>query len=121
MFQTKKKKIISYLENKRSAETLTAFDALLHDYINGVLKDNFEKTGMLRLSVHIDWLDSYKCIEIVGYYKQYIVEIKIEPHEFSVGYDMDEPEEYVDYSLESANQFYMTVKKIIDELYENKF
>lgn len=116
MFQTKKKKIISYLENKRSAGALTAFDVLLSDYIDRDLTDNFEKTGMLRLSIHIDWLDDYKCIEVVGRYKQYIVEIKIEPHEFSISYDLDEPEEYVDYPLESAEQFYMTVKKVIDEL-----
>lgn len=116
MFQTKKKKIKSYLENKQFAETLTAFDALLHDYLSGDLESEFEAVGLSGIAIHIDWLNDYKCIEVGGSYSKYLIEIQIEPSEFSIAYDEEEPDEYKTYSLISKADLYAEVQALLKGL-----
>lgn len=113
MFQTKKKKIKSYLENKQSAETLTAFDVLLHDYLSGDLESEFEAIGLSGIKIHIDWLNDYKCIEVEGSYSKYLIEIQIEPSEFSIAYDEDEPDDYKTYPLISKDDLFLEVKALL--------
>ena len=62
MLMFKKKKIQVYLNNV--GDPKTAFDLLLCDYLNGSIKKDFESIGFEKISIHIDWLDNYKCIGI---------------------------------------------------------
>lgn len=116
MFQSKKKKIISYLENKQSTEELTVFDVLLHDYLSGNLKSEFETIGFSGIEIHIDWLDYYKGILVVGRYNKYMIEIQIEPSEFSIAYDEDEPEEYKTCSLINKDSLYLEIQTLLNGL-----
>lgn len=116
MFQTKKKKIVNYLETKQSAETLTAFDTLLHDYLSGNLESEFEAVGLSGITIHIDWLNDYKCIEVEGSYSKYLIEIQIELSEFSIAYDEDEPDDYKTHSLMSKDDLYAEVQALLKGL-----
>ena len=66
MFQSKKKKIQKYINNKTANETLTPFDELLCDYLSGHMKEIMMKFGTKRIEIHIDWLPRYQCIGIQG-------------------------------------------------------
>lgn len=116
MFQSKKKKIMSYLENKQSTENLTVFDVLLHDYLSGNLKSEFDTMGFSHIEIHIDWLDDYRCIEVTGRYGKYQVEIKIEASEFTIAYDEDEPEEYKEYPLINKQSLYTEIQTLLNGL-----
>lgn len=116
MFQTKKKKIQNYLAHKQSAGMLTAFDALLQDYVSGVFQSELEAMGLCKIGIHIDWLDDYKCIAADGRFRSYMVEMQIEPSEFSIAYDEDEPEESETYPLVSKEALYSEVRALLHEL-----
>ena len=105
MFTTKKKKIQKYLEQKAD-DNKCAFDDLLSDYLDGSLKENLASVKMERVKIHIDWFDDIKCIGIQGRYKEYYMDLQIYPNEFSVSFDLDEPDEGVIYPLESKEQIY---------------
>lgn len=116
MFQSKKKKILNDLAGKQSAELRTAFDALLYDYVSGAFKSELEAIGLCRVEIHIDWFDDYKCIAADGRFRCFMVEIQIEPSEFSIAYDEDEPEESETYPLVSKDDLYAAVRALIDGL-----
>ena len=105
MFTTKKKKIQKYLEQKAN-NNKCAFDDLLSDYLDGSLKENLKSAKMEKVEIHIDWLDDIKCIGIQGRYKEYYMDLQIYPNEFSVSFDLEEPDEDVIYPLESKEQVY---------------
>ena len=111
MFQTKKKKIENYLAG-RKVEEWTAFDQVLSDYLNGELKRNLEALGIRKIEIHIDWLPEYKCIGIQGVAHGYW-NIQIDPTEFLISIDKDEPDDDHFYSLESKEQFYETLEKAV--------
>ena len=115
MFASKKKKIQEYLDKKTELEK-SAFDFLLCDYLNGTLKSNLESFGVKRIEIHIDWLVDTKCIDIQGRYKKYYIESQIYPYEFSVSFDLIEPEEDIMYSLESKEQVYNVLLETIKSL-----
>ena len=52
MFQTKKKKIQTYLIKKPS-EQFTSFDELLEDYLSGKMKETFSALGTKKIKIHI--------------------------------------------------------------------
>ena len=55
MFQTKKKKIINYLNEKNTANAeLSPFDLLLSDYISGELKIRMEEMDIVKPDIYID-------------------------------------------------------------------
>ena len=110
MFQTKKKKIYTYLIEKTS-DRYTPFDELLSDYISGRMKDIFSDLGIKKLEIHIDWLPDYRCICIQGVYKQNYLDLQIEPAEFSIGYDPVEPDDHNYCTLENRDQIYAVVKQ----------
>ena len=112
MFQTKKKKIQTYLIEK-SSEQFTPFDELLVDYLFGKMKETFSALGTKKIKIHIDWLPDYHCIGIQGIYNHNYLDLQIEPTEFSVGYDPDEPDNHIYYSLENKDQVYAIVKQIL--------
>lgn len=118
MFQTKKKKIISYLEHKQSVGMPTAFDALLQDYVSGVLKSELEAIGLRKIEIHIDWLDDYKCIAVSGRCQRCLIEMQfemqIEPSEFIIACDEDEPEESETYPLVSKEKLYAVVRAVVN-------
>ncbi len=105
MFVTKKKKIRLYLEQKSEKE-YSAFDCLIAEYLDGTLKEALVSAGMQRIEIHVDWLDDMKCIGIQGQYEEYLADIHIYPDEFSMAFDMDEPDDDTIYPLESRQQFY---------------
>ena len=105
MFKAKKKKIKNYLAGKKTEEW-TAFDQILSDYISGELNKKLEALGMRKIEMHIDWLPEYKCIGVQGLGGAYRWNIQIEPTEFLIAFDEDEPDDDNFYSLESKEQFY---------------
>ena len=115
MFTTKKKKIQKYLEQK-SDNNKCAFDDLLSDYLDRSLKENLESLKMERVEIHVDWFDDIKCIGIQGRYKEYYMDLQIYPNEFSVSFDLDEPDEDVIYPLESKEQIYNVLSDIVKTL-----
>ena len=115
MFITKKKKIQKYLL-QRADDNKCAFDELLSDYLDGSLKENLESVKIERVEIHIDWLDDIKCIGIQGRYKEYYMELQIYPNEFSVSFDLDEPDEDVIYPLESKEQVYNVLSDTVKTL-----
>ena len=116
MFQTKKEKIKLYLETKPKAKVLTNFDVLLSEYLSEQLYEHLEKLKLDKIRVHIDWLPDYKCIDIQSKFKNYYFEIQIEEDEFSISYDTDEADKPIVYSLESSDQFYITIKETLELL-----
>ena len=115
MFTTKKKKIQKYLE-QMADDNKCAFDALLSDYLDGALKENLESVKIDRVEIHIDWVDDMKCIGIQGRYKEYYMDLQIYPNEFSVSFDLDEPDEDVIYPLESKEQIYSVLSEAVKTL-----
>ena len=115
MFTTKKKKIRKYLEQKAD-DNKCAFDDLLSDYLDGSLKENLDSVKMEKVEIHIDWFEDIKCIGIQGRYKEYYMDLQIYPDEFSVSFDLDEPDEDIIYPLESKEQVYSVLLDIVKTL-----
>ena len=115
MFTTKKRKIQKYLEQK-AEDNKCAFDDLLSDYLNGSLKDKLESVKIRRVEIYIDWHDDMKCIGIQGRYEKYYMDLQIYPNEFSVSFDLDEPDEDVIYPLESKEQLYSVLSDTVKTL-----
>lgn len=115
MFQTKKKKIQTYLIEK-SSKQFTPFDELLDDYLSGKMKERFSNLGTKKIDIHIDWLPDYRCITVQGIYNYNYLDLQIEPTEFSIGYDPVEPDDHIYYSLESKEQVYSIVKQVFEIL-----
>ena len=111
----KKKKIAEYLRLKTDNDKCV-FDVLLSDYLGGVLKNDLAAVGMKKIQIHVDWLDDIKCIAIQGRYKEYYMDLQIDLGEFSLSFDLDEPDENVLYSLESKDQLYCVIKDTIKAL-----
>ena len=114
MLMFKKKKIQVYLNNL--SDSKTTFDLLLCDYLDGSIKKDLETIGFEKISIHIDWLDDYKCIGIQCKYQKYYVDIQIHNDEFSVSYDIDEPDEDISYPLESKEQMYRALSDVIQAI-----
>ena len=115
MFFSKKKKIQKYLTQKAESDK-DAFDFLLCDYLDGTLKTDLESLGITKNEIHIDWFDDIKCIGIQGKYKKYFADIQIYPNEFSVSFDLDEPDEDMSYPLESKERVYSVISYTISML-----
>ena len=112
MLITKKKKIQKHLEQKTESDK-TTFDFLLCNYLDGTLKTDLESVGITRNEIHIDWLDDIKCIGIQGRYKKYFADVQIYPDEFSISFDLDEPDDDITYALESKEQLYRVISETI--------
>ena len=115
MFISKKKKIQKYLNQKAESDKNT-FDFLLCNYLDGTLKTDLESLGIAKNEIHIDWLDDIKCIGIQGRYKKYFADIQIYPDEFSISFDLDEPDDDVTYTLESKEQVYRVISEMVATL-----
>ena len=115
MFITKKKKIQKYLEQKTESDK-TTFDFLLCDYLDGTLKTDLESLGITKNQIHIDLLDDIKCIGLQGRYKKYFADIQIYPDEFSISFDLDEPDDDITYAFESKDQLYRMISETISTL-----
>lgn len=112
----KKKKLIEYLARKQSDQSLTTFDTILSNYLSGLLKDRLRELSMEKISIHVDWLSDYKCIDIQGKVGDYYVDIQIEPETFSVAYDKDEPDDGTEFVLQDVPSFYSVIENIIMEI-----
>lgn len=112
MFQTKKKKMRKYLSEK-TFEQFKPFDELLEEYLSGKMKETMTSLGMKKVEIHIDWHPDYRCIGIQGVYAGNYLDLQIEPTEFSIGYDPDEPDDHNYYPLESKEQVYTVVKQTL--------
>ncbi len=112
MVITKKKKIQKYLE-QTADDNKCAFDFLLSDYLDGSLKENLTSIEIKKAEIHIDWFDDIKCIEIQGQYKDYYMDLQIYPDEFSLSFDLDEPDEDVVYPFESKEQLYTVLSDTV--------
>ncbi len=69
--------------------------------------------GIKKSQIHVDWNDSMKCIGIQGRYKKYYIESQIYPYEFTVSFDLIEPDEDILYPFESKDQLYNVISDII--------
>lgn len=112
MFQTKKKKIQTYL-SEITSNRFTHFDELLNDYISGKMKDIFSELGTRKVEFHIDWFPDYRCIGIQGIHNHNYLDLQIEPSQFSIGYDPVEPDDHIYYPLESKTQLYAVIKQVL--------
>lgn len=115
MYISKKKKIQKYLNQKAESDK-NAFDFLLCDYLEGRLKTHLEALGITKKEIHIDWFDDIKCIGIQGRYMKYFADIQIYPNEFSVSFDLDEPDDGISYTLENKEQLYSVISDTINTL-----
>ncbi len=114
LFQSKKKKIKDYLACKRGS--LTTFDDLLLEYMNGKLKERLSNIGIANVSLYVDFDKNIRCIDIDGKYKQYFLEIQIDEEEFFIDYDEDEPDNPNYYPLETKERFYIIVEDTLLKL-----
>ena len=115
MFSTTKGKIQKYLE-QTTLQPLSAFDLLLSDYLDGSLKEAFLSIGIKKVQIHIDWFDHIRCIGIQGRYKAYYMDLQIYPNEFSISFDLDEPDEDSVFPLQSKEQAYRVLTDLIEKL-----
>ena len=113
MFQSKKKKIQRYLEERRQTGAGSPFDELLADCLSGSMKETLTNFGIRKVSVHIDWLPGYRCIGVQGVYHGSYLDLQIERDSISIGYDPVEPDEHCRYPLESREQVYTLVKQTL--------
>ena len=109
----KKKKMVEYLEGKQASPALTAFDTILTEYLSGSLKEKLYELTMKNISIHIDWLSDYKCINIQGKVSDYYFDIQIEPETFSIAYDKDEPDDATEFVLQDVPSFYTAIENAI--------
>ncbi len=109
----KKKKLIEYLSKKQANKSLTAFDTILSDYLSGSLKERLHELAMKKISIHIDWLSDYKCINIQGNVSDYYFDIQIEAETFSIAYDKDEPDDATEFVLQDVSSFYTAIENAI--------
>ena len=72
--------------------------------------------GLKSPAIYIDWHPEHRCIDVQAKYLTQFFELRIEPHEFSIGIDPDEVEECVEYPLESKEQVYAETVRAIDLL-----
>ncbi len=114
MFVSKKRKIKSFLVEKNADGELTVFDMLLNDWESDVMKNTFSTMGIKNISVYIDWLPDYKCINVQGKYNHNYVDLQIEEKEFNIGVAHDEPDDHTYFNLESREQVYETVKLLLN-------
>ena len=111
MFSIKKRKIEKYLADKK-AEERTAFDEMLSDYLSGELKRKLESFGMRKVDIHIDWLPKYKCMGAQGKAGGFW-NIQIDPTEFLISFDKDEPDDDNFYPLESKAKTYEIIERMV--------
>ena len=109
----KEKKLIEYLSKKQADKALTTFDAILSDYLSGSLKERLHELTMKKISVHVDWLSDYKCINVQGKVSDYYFDIQIEPVTFSIAYDKDEPDNATEFVLQDIQSFYNIIENAI--------
>ena len=109
----KRKKILKYLNEKPRLEW-AAFDGLLNLYLNGKLKASFAELGIKKIKLSVDWLSSYKCINIQGKIGDNYLDLQIEPSEFNFGLDPIEPDDHFEYPLQSINQLFSLLKEAIE-------
>jgi len=112
MFCTKRRKIQIYLASHNACDA-QPFCSVLRAGLSGELKAWFTGMGFKKVSIHIDWLDDYRCVGVQGVFSGYYLDLQIEPTQFSVGYDPDEPDEHRYYPLESPDQIYEVVQQTI--------
>ena len=84
--------------------------------MEGTLKTDLESLGITKNQIHIDWLDDIKCIGLQGRYKKYFADIQIYPDEFSISFDLDEPDDDITYPFESKDQLYRMISETISTL-----
>lgn len=112
MILTKKKKIQKYLAQRENTE-YDPFDHLLFAYLDGSLRNTLAALDIKRTEIHIDWYDDIKCIGIQGRCKGYYMDLQIYPEEFTLSFDLSEPDEDTVYPLESKEQVYLALKNAI--------
>ena len=116
LFKSKKKYIQEYLEEQRFSGGFSPFDCLLDDYINKMMKRRLIKLSLKSPVIFIDWHPEHRCIDIQAKYQKQFFELRIDPDEFSIGIDPDEVEECIEYPLESREQVYAEIVRVIDLL-----
>ena len=109
MFLTKRGRIAAYLKTAAPSP----FAALLEQWYSGQMRGRMESLGLTKPEFHIDRLPDYKCIYIQGRSGKLYVNIQIEPDAFTIAVDPDEPDEPVEFPLESPERFYETVRSHI--------
>ena len=112
---SKKKRIQKYLESI-SVENRTPFEQLLQDYLSGDLKNKLNNIGINKISIHIDWLENYKCIGIQAKYNEYYMDCQIFENEFTLSFDLDEADDDTEYLLEDKEYFYSIIRKVIETI-----
>ena len=116
MFTSKKNQIKKYLAKKSDGDKC-AFDFFLSDYLQGTLKEQLMSMGIKKIEIFIDWYEDIKCIDIQGRYEMYYMNLQIFPQEFTISFDLVEPDEDVIYFLESKQQLYNILLDTIKTLH----
>ncbi len=113
MFQSRKRKLQTYLDGKTASGALSPFDELVSDYLSGKMKDTLLEFGAKKVEIHIDWLPDYQCIGIQGVHDRHHLDVQIEPAAFTIGYAPDEPDDHSAYPLQSREQVYAVIKQTL--------
>ena len=116
IFVTKKKLIRLYLEDR--SDSLSEFDRLLADYLDGSFKSFFEENGISRIELYIDWYDDIKCIDLQGRRGRDFINIQVEETDkegalFGIAIDPDEPKIEENHKLVSRESFYSYCRDVI--------
>ena len=88
----KKKRILAYFNNKKPD---SLFEELLSLYITGELKALLKSWKLTHISIHVDWNEINKCIDVQAKYKQYYYEWQFYENdcEYMIYIDGKEPDE----------------------------
>lgn len=115
MFLTKKQRIKQILRQKERQDW-SVFEEMLEQYLSGTMLQKIREIGLKNIEIHVDFLKDYQCIGIQGNDRKYYFDIQIEPTEFSIGCDPDEPDDPVHHELKSPEEFYDSVSDAIRSL-----
>ena len=110
MFFTKRKKIESWLKTAAPSP----FSELLSQQCSEQMKLQLEALGLSKQEYHIDWLDDYKCISLQARFGRLYVDIQIEPDNFTLAMDEDEPDDPQEFPLKSTEGFYEQLAAFIN-------
>ena len=111
---TKRLKYVSILQLSEKTPGLL-LNACCPIILAGSSPRSCSRSASIKIEIHFDFLDGYKCIGIQGKYKQNFVDIQIEKTAFSIGCDPIEPDEYDYHPLENEELFYAAITQKLSE------
>ncbi len=108
MRRLRKDKIEEYLASKA---TLSAYDLLLRDWLDGSIRARLEEMGLSHVTTDVDWGRYMSFISINGRCGSFYVSIDVFPGEYSFAADLVSPDEDDFERLTEHDAFYANIAK----------